>query len=89
MKIILLILFVIFNTNLYANEKWIEIKSLNKYIEEKEQAKVDVNLSQIQPINQAMKKVAVFKQLVDISSKKEKVTVSDKNWFILNNKSNQ
>jgi len=44
-----------------------------------------MNLSQIKPLNKMMKNVTVVKQLLDATSKKEKTTTNDKNWFTLNN----
>ena len=76
MKIISLTLMLIFLTiNLYADKNWIQIEP---------KSKVDVNLSQIEPINKMIKKATVFKQLIDAMSKKENVDTNDKNWFILN-----
>ncbi|MCF6340647.1 MAG: hypothetical protein L3J10_07860 [Sulfurimonas sp.] len=85
MKIISLMLLLIFLTiNLYADKNWIEIEPINKTKTVKPKTKLDVNLSQIEPINKMMKKVTVFKQLIDATGKKEKVKTNDKNWYILN-----
>ena len=76
MKIILLTLILIFSTiNIYADKNWIQIEP---------KSKVDVNLSQIQPINKMIKNATDFKQLIDVMIKNEKVDTNEKNWFILN-----
>jgi hypothetical protein len=86
MKITSLILLTIFvTTTLSADNNWIQIEPINKAKTEKPKTKLDVDLSQIEPINKMMKKVTVLKQLVDATSKKEKVATNDKNWFIINN----
>ena len=36
-----------------------------------------------------MKNATVIKQLIDATSKKEKVATNDKNWFILNNENSK
>jgi len=90
MKIISLTLVLIFLTiNLYADKNWIQIEPINKTQTAKSKTKLDVNLSQIEPINKMMKNITVFKQLVDATSKKEKVATNDKNWFILNNENSK
>lgn len=82
MKTVSLTLLLIFLTiNLYADKNWIQIEPVNK----NQTTKPDVNLSKIKPINKMIKNVTVFKQLIDATRKKEKVTNNDKNWFILNN----
>lgn len=86
MKIVSLILLTIFvATTLPADNNWIQIEPINKTKTVKPKTKLDVDLSQIEPINKMMKKVTVLKQLVDATSKKEKVATNDKNWFIINN----
>ncbi len=75
--------------NLYADKNWIQIEPINKAQIVKQRIKPDVDLSQIEPINKMMKNVTVIKQLVDIASKKEKVAVNDKNWFVLNSEVNK
>jgi len=76
MKTISLTLVLIFLTiNLYADKNWIRIEP---------KTKLNVDLPQIQPLNKIIKNIAVFKQLVDATSKK-KVATNDKNWFTLNN----
>ena len=49
----------------------------------KKSAKLDVDLSQIEPVNKMMKNVQVVKQLIDATSKKEKAKPNDKNWFAI------
>ena len=84
MKIISLTLVLIFSTiNLYADKNSIQIEPINKTKTAKSKTKLDVNLSQIEPINKMMKNVTVIKQLIDATSKKEKVATNDKNWFVL------
>ncbi|WP_455757528.1 hypothetical protein [Sulfurimonas sp.] len=88
MKTISLSLLIFFTTNLCASNNWIKIEPTNKTQIIKSKTKLDVNLSQIKPIDKMMKRVSVIKQLVDLTSKKEKVSTNEKNWFILDNKTN-
>ncbi len=80
-----LTLLIFLTINLYADKNWIEIKPVNKTKIVKSKTKLDINLSQIQPLNKMMKNVTVVKQLLDTTSKKEKTTTNEKNWFTLNN----
>lgn len=66
-----------------ANENWIPITPIDKPQTSKQSAKLDVNLSQVVPVNKIMKNATVIKQLIDTTSKKEIVTTKDKNWFVL------
>jgi len=70
--------------NLYANENWIKIESINNSQTQKPNIRQDINLSQIEPINKMMQNATVIKQLIDTISKHEKQTTNDKNWFVLN-----
>ena len=81
----LTLLLIFLTINLYADKNWIEIEPVNKTKIVKAKTKLDINLSQIQPLNKMMKNVTVVKQLFDATSKKEKTTTNDKNWFTLNN----
>lgn len=88
MKIILFALFLAFaNINLCSNENWIPIESINKT--QKQNSRLDVNLSQIEPINKMMKNAMLIKQLIDSTGKKEKPTENDKNWFALDTMENK
>ena len=90
MKIILFIHVVIFLTlNLYADKNWIEIQPMDKAQTIKSSNKIDINLSQIEPINKMMKNVAVIKQLIGATTKKKKVATNDKNWFLLSPKNSK
>jgi hypothetical protein len=90
MKIISLTLVLIFLTiNLYADKNWIQIEPINKTQTAKSNTKIDVDLSQIKPINKMMKNATVVKQLLDATSKKDEPTSNEKNWFVLNPKDNQ
>ena len=71
-------------TNLHAEKNWIPMEPLNKTQTSKPTPKkVDINLSQIAPINAMMQKATLLKQLMDTTSKKEKAPTNDKNWFNL------
>jgi len=90
MKMISLTLVLIFITiKISANENWIKIEPINKTQTPKSATNLDVNLSQIEPINKMMKNVTVIKQLVDATSKKDESTSSKKNWFVLNTEDSQ
>jgi hypothetical protein len=80
MKMTLLIIFLMLTSlNLHADKNWIEIEPRNK----KKTQNLDINLSQVEPINKMMKNAMVIKQLID-SSKKEKPSSDNKKWFVLN-----
>ncbi len=68
---------------LSANDNWIKIEPINKTKASKSNTKLDVNLSQIEPVNKMMKNATAIKQLIDVTSKKEKQPTNDKNWFVL------
>ncbi len=69
--------------SLYSNENWIKIEPIDKTPTPKPVTTQDVNLSKIEPINKMMKNATVVKQLIDVTSKKEKKTTNDKNWFVI------
>ena len=79
----ILTLITFISIELFANENWIKIEPINKTQATMKNTRVDVNLSQIEPINKMMKNITVVKQLIDTTSKKEKPTTNDKNWFSL------
>jgi hypothetical protein len=83
-KIIIILIFIA--THVSANEKWIPLKPIEEKSSPKKEKKINIDLSQIQPINKMMKKVTIIKQLIDASSKKEKVVTNDKKWFALKDK---
>ena len=85
---ILLTLITFISLSLSANENWIKIEPINQTKAQKPKSKLDVNLSQIEPVNKMVKNVTAIKQIIDATdttSKKEKQPANDKNWFILNN----
>lgn len=82
MKITSLVL-IFLTINLYADKNWIPLESTTKVQTEKPKTKLDVNLSQIEPINKMIKNAAVIKQLIDSTGKKEKVDTNEKKWFVL------
>ena len=82
----LLLIFLLFEIiTQAASENWIPITPLDKDKAPIVSTKLDVNLSQIEPINKMIKKITVIKQLIDVSTKKEAPTTNEKNWFILKN----
>ncbi|PHS57290.1 MAG: hypothetical protein COB17_06770 [Sulfurimonas sp.] len=90
MKIASLRLLLIFITiKISANENWIKIEPINKTQTSKSNTKVDIDLSQIEPINKMMKNATVIKQLIDATSKKDEPTSNEKNWFVLNAEDSQ
>lgn len=89
MKIISLALLIFITTTLPADKNWIQIEPINKTRIEKSKTKLDVNLSQITPINNMMQKASVIKQLIDSTTrKKKKVSANAKNWIALNKENN-
>ena len=83
-----LIIFTFTLLSLSANENWIKIEPNNKPKIPKSTTKLNINLSQIKPINKMIKNATVIKQLFDVTRKKEKKVTSDKNWFVIKNKGN-
>jgi len=82
-----LILTLITFISLSANENWIKIEPINKTKVPKHKSKLDVNLSQIEPVSKMMKNATAIKQIIDATnttSKKEKQPTNNKNWFVLN-----
>lgn len=85
MKDISLTLLLTFLTiNLYADKNWIQIEPRNEIQTTKLKSKLDVNISQIEPINKMMKNATAIKQLLDATSKKDLQSTNEKNWFVLN-----
>jgi hypothetical protein len=78
----LFLLFAILS--LSANENWILITPLEKNA--KTATQLDVNLSQIEPINNIIKNAKVVKQLLDATAKKDLPATNEKDWFIINTK---
>ncbi len=84
----ILTLITFISLSLSANEKWIKIEPINQTKTPKPKSKLDVNLSEIAPINKMMKNATAIKQIIDATNttgKKEKQPVNNKNWFVLNN----
>ena len=79
-----IVFFYIFPVLIIANENWIKIESINKKQAQKSHKQLNVNLSQIEPINKIMKRASIVKQLIDTKGKKETQTSSGKNWFEIN-----
>jgi len=86
----LLLLFLLFEIITQgANENWIPITSFNKTKTPKSTTKLDINLSQIEPINKMIKNITAIKQLIDVGTKKEASTTNEKSWFILKNETSK
>ena len=84
MKINSFTLVVIFLAiNLYADKNCIQIEPINKTQITKSKTKLNVDLSQIEPLNKMMKNATVIKQLIDATNKKEEPVNNEKNWFVL------
>ena len=83
------LVFILLTINLYADKNWIQIEPISKTQTAKPKTKLDVNLSQIEPINKMMKNAIVVRQLIDATNKKEKPATNDKNWFVLNSEDNK
>ncbi len=90
MKTTVILSFLIFvKITLFANENWIKIEPINNAQTPKSNIKLDVNLSQIEPINKMMKNATAIKQLVDATNKKEAAASNEKHWFVLNSEESQ
>lgn len=88
MKMISLALLIFLTTTLLADKNWIQLESLNKNQTTVQKTKRDINLSQIVPINNMMRKASIIKQLLDATNTKKKTPKINKNWIALN-KDNQ
>ncbi len=87
MKITALFLYLIFITiNLSADKNWIPIGPADKAPQKNTQ--LEVNPSQIEPINKIMKNVMLIKQLID-HTKKEESVANEKDWFVLNDENKE
>jgi len=78
--------------SLSANENWIKIEPINQTKIPKPKSKLDVNLTQIEPVSKMMKNATAIKQIIDATNtinKKEKEPTHDKNWFILKNEASK
>ena len=80
-----LLVFVLMLTSIQssANENWIPIQTMQEKETPKRVSTLDINLSQVKSMDKIMKNATAIKQLIDTTSKKEKVVPSDKNWFVL------
>jgi len=84
MKLLLPLLFLLFQAIiLHSDKNWIPIAPINKTQTSKSTTHLDVNLSQVEPINDMIKNATVVKQLIDATRNKERPVTNDKNWFIL------
>ena len=79
----IIISLILITIQLSANENWIPIKPIEDQPYSKQNIKLNVNLSQVEPINKMMKNATAIKQLIDATSKKEKAVTNDKNWFVI------
>ena len=74
---------------LHANDNWIKIEPISTMQTPKKETPVDINLTQIKPVNKMLKQATVIKQIIDATSKtKKKKPTNDKNWFIINEDNN-
>ena len=84
MKLLLLLLFLLFQAIiLHSDKNWISIAPIDTTQTSKSTTRLDVNLSQVEPINEMIKNATVVKQLIDATRKNEIPVTNDKNWFIL------
>jgi len=83
----LLLIFLLFEIiTQCASKNWIPITPLDKNKTPKASTKLDINLSQIEPINKMIKNITAIQQLIDVGTKKKASTTNEKNWFILKDK---
>ena len=87
--ILKILLFLAFGVLSSASENWIPIEPNGQTKKLKPKTQIDVNLSQIKPINKIIKQATIIKQIMNTTSKKEKQTSNDKNWFVLKNEVNK
>ena len=85
MKLLLSLLLLLFQAiTIHADKNWIFITPIDETQTQKPTTNLDVNLSQIEPINKMLKNITVVKQLIDATNKKEKVAINNRKWFVLN-----
>lgn len=88
MRIIICVIILVY-INAHANENWIKIQpqTQTQTKTKKPATNIDINLSQIKPLNSMIQKANLIKQLLNATKKKdEDPTITDKNWFILQTK---
>ena len=86
-KTLSLIFLLSITTTLSANKNWIEIGPSEKAQTKKSNTKIDIDTSQINPMDLLMKNAIAIQELLDTTSKKEE-PVNDKNWILLHNEEN-
>lgn len=79
----IIFLALLLSLNLYAQKNWIPLQSEEKVPTPKTTPQIDINLSQIAPLNSMIRNATVLKQLLEIKNKKEKVATNEKKWFPL------
>ena len=77
-------LFIILNLNLLADKNWIDIEPLNKKTSKQTSETIDINLSQIQPLNKMLQNAKVIQQVMDTTTREKKKYKTEKNWFVIN-----
>ncbi|MEA2073373.1 MAG: hypothetical protein U9O86_07275 [Campylobacterota bacterium] len=77
-------LFIILNLNLLADKNWIDIEPLNKKTSKQTSETLDINLSQIQPLNKMLQNAKVIQQVMDTTTREKKKYKTEKNWFVIN-----
>lgn len=77
-------LFIILNLNLLADKNWIDIEPLNKKTSNQTSEILDINLSQIQPLNKMLQNAKVIQQVMDTTTREKKKYKTEKNWFVIN-----
>ena len=84
---VIILFFLFITVGLYADKKWISIEPVSTTQNTKqESSKLEINPSQMQPINKLIRNAKIIKRLVDNKRDKEKFNEdSKKNWYSLEN----
>jgi hypothetical protein len=84
-KTTLSLLFLVCATSgVCADKKWIPIEPINATRDPIQKQKLDINLSQTQPLSQLVENAKIIQQLIDARGDEEKLgQVGEKNWFPL------
>lgn len=69
--------------NLYADKNWIDIQPINQPKSKETKKNIDINLTQIKPINTMMQRATIIKDIIKIVDKKKELPKDEKNWFLI------
>jgi hypothetical protein len=81
-----LIIILLITLQLSANKNWIPITSTDTKKTSKKSTELQIDLTQLKPLNKMMRKVTLIKKILNMTTKTKKIekVVENKNrWFVL------